>query len=161
MADTPPSTDPAVPWDPAELQGRNCGTCACYFESVNAENPTQRQGFCRRSPAQLTKMRTMEVRTDVKGNPVMKDGKPVMQPADLVGFLFAAAQKSGTCFDGWRPKSALPGDTLGERIARQSGPAFLKLLEQLPPELRAVMQAIVGPSNIPSTELTDASQKTN
>ena len=99
----------AVPWDPAELQGHVCSACACYFESANPENPEEFQGFCRKLPAQMTKVRGQVPRLDAQKQPVIRDGKPVMNSAEIIGFLYAPTQRQGTCFDGWRPKGTLPG----------------------------------------------------
>jgi hypothetical protein len=104
-----PSIVPTAPWDPAELEGRTCNACACYFESVNPEDPKQFQGFCRRSPADMQKVRGQVPRLDLKGKPVIKDGVPVMNTAEIIGFLYRPTQREGTCFDGWREKGTLPG----------------------------------------------------
>lgn len=104
-----PTIAAGVPWDPAELQGRTCNACACYFESVNPEDPKQFQGFCRRQPADMQKVRGQVPRLDGKGQPVLKDGVPVMNSAEIIGFLYRPTQREGTCFDGWREKGTLPG----------------------------------------------------
>jgi hypothetical protein len=111
MTEAPePSIVGGIPWDPAELQGRTCTACACYFESINPENPNQFQGFCRRQPADMTKVRGEIPRLDpVTKKPVTRDGKPVMNSAEIIGFLYHPTQRDGTCFDGWRPKGTLPG----------------------------------------------------
>ncbi len=99
----------SVPWDPVELGGRTCSACACYFESINPEDPKQFQGFCRRLPADMTKVRGQVPRLDGQGKAVLRDGVPVMNSAEIIGFLYKPTQRDGTCFDGWRPKGTLPG----------------------------------------------------
>lgn len=98
-----------VPWDPAELQGRTCSACACYFESINPDDAKQFQGFCRRLPADMTEVRVQVPRRDREGQPVIRDGQPVMNNERVAGFIFKPTQREGTCFDGWRPKGTLPG----------------------------------------------------
>jgi len=115
-----------VPWDPAQLQGRTCSACACYFESINAENPKEFQGFCRRQPADLIEVRTQIPRLDAKGQAVVRDGQPVMNSAVIPGFLFKVAQREGTCFDGWREKGTLPGAANSQQQLQQ----LRKMLEQ-------------------------------
>lgn len=107
-------TEPTIgsnspPYDMAELKGRTCAACACYFESVNPADATQFQGFCRRLPADMTKVRGQIPRLDAQQRPVIRDGQPVMNSAEIIGFLFKPTQREGTCFDGWRPKGTLPG----------------------------------------------------
>jgi hypothetical protein len=99
----------SVPWDPAELQGRTCSACACYFESINPENSKQFQGFCRRLPAEMTKVRGQVPRLDAQQKPMIRDGQPVMNSAEIIGYLYKPTQRDGTCFDGWREKGTLPG----------------------------------------------------
>jgi hypothetical protein len=131
-----------VPWDAALLGGRNCQSCAAYFEASHPDHPDQYQGFCRRGPATLTKMRVMEVRRDLKGNPVMKDGQPVMQPAESIGFLYPVTQREGTCFDGWRALGTLPGETAHQTMLRQIGQVFD--LSKMPEELREPLRVLLG-----------------
>ena len=133
------------PYDLAELGGRNCSTCACYFQMTNTEEPHKVQAFCRRSPADLTEVRSQEQRRDNTGRPVFKDGRPVMQPATVTGFLFKAALPEGVCFDGWRPKGTLPGEIRSEYHMRQSAPQIVPLLEKVPPELQVVLRALLPP----------------
>jgi hypothetical protein len=114
-----PAIAAAVPWDPAELQGRTCNACACYFESVNPENAKEFQGFCRRAPADMQKVRGQVPRLDGKGQPVLKDGVPVMNSAEIIGFLYRPTQREGTCFDGWREKGTLPGAANSQRELQQ------------------------------------------
>jgi hypothetical protein len=134
-----------VPWDPAELQGHDCEHCACYFQAANPENPSEFQGFCRRQPADLQELRVMEQRRDLKGNVVMKDGLPVMQPAKTVGFLFRLTQRQGTCFDGWRPKGVLPGDSPAKQFLREGASQHLQpILQHLPEEYRRFIRALFG-----------------
>lgn len=159
MPEAKPSIPDAVgqvPWDPAELAGRTCNACACYFESPNPENPLQYQGFCRRAPAEVTKVRGMEVRRDLKGNPVMKDGKEVMQPCELIGYLFKPAQRLGTCYDGWRAKGMLPGDTPQERLVRKLKPLAAALLPSLTPEIRSVVKLLWDIEDPPASDPTEA-----
>jgi hypothetical protein len=108
--DPQPSIPKNVPWDKAELEGRECQHCACYFESVNPENPGEFQGFCRRSPADISQVRGQVPRLDpLTKQPVMKNGVPVMNNELITGYLFKLTQREGTCFDGFRPKGTLPG----------------------------------------------------
>jgi len=143
-APQPSIPQPAL-WDAAELQGRECHACACYFESVNPENAKQVQGFCRRSPAELQQVRGQEPRMDARtGQPVLRDGQPVMQPALITGYLFKAQPRNGTCWDGWRPKGTLPGESFGERSIRLLKPIIEQLLEgqHVPSEVRDAINLI-------------------
>jgi len=136
------NTAPAVPWDPAELQGRDCGHCACFFEQANPENPKQRQGFCRRQPADMAELRVMEQRV-INGVPQCKDGKPVMQPGKVVGFLYKPTKREGTCFDGWRPIGALPGDRIVDFQMRQAVHLLPSVLSDLPKPSAAALSAVL------------------
>lgn len=107
-----PSIEPKVPWDRTELQGRECQSCACYFESANPEDPSKFQGFCRRQPADIMQTRGQEPRLDRDKKPVYKDGVPVMNSVMMTGYLFKPTQREGTCFDGYRPKGTLPGERM-------------------------------------------------
>jgi hypothetical protein len=99
-----------VPWEREELQGRECQACACYFESVNPTNPTEYQGFCRRSPADYAETRGQVPRLDpVTKRPIVKDGVPVMNNELIKGYVYKPTKREGTCFDGYRPKGTLPG----------------------------------------------------
>jgi hypothetical protein len=121
------SIPPNVPWDPTELQGRDCAHCACYFESANPENPAQFQGFCRRWPAEFSQTRGQVPRLDpVTKLPVMKNGVPVMNNELIMGYLYKPTQRQGICFDGYRPKGSLPGET---RIDEKLKEFLLKLVE--------------------------------
>lgn len=107
---TPSISESKVPWDPRELAGRTCSTCACYFESVNPQDSSKFQGFCRRVPADVHQLRAEVPRVDLAGKPVMKDGKPVMNSEVVTGYIYKVTQRDGTCFDGYRPKGTLPGE---------------------------------------------------
>jgi hypothetical protein len=122
-----------IPYNVEELQGHTCSACACYFESVNPEDVTQFQGFCRRLPAQVTKVRGQVPRLDTAGKPILRDGQPVMNSAEIVGYLFQPTQREGTCFDGWREKGTLPGAANSQ-----------KDLQELRSKLQTVLQS-VGP----------------
>jgi hypothetical protein len=129
LLDPEPSIKPNVPWDPAELQGRDCEHCACYFESVNPENPTQYQGFCRRWPAEFSQTRGQVPRLDpVTKLPMMKNGVPVMNNELITGFLFKPTQRQGVCFDGWRQKGTLPG---ARSLTPAEAETIAQFLEQL------------------------------
>ena len=134
----------SVPWDPKALDGRDCGACACYFEQANPENPSQSQGFCRRAPADMQSMRGMEPRRDLKGNVVMRDGQPVMQPTQIIGYLFKTTRREGTCFDGWRPLGTLPGERQIDTTMRLARDSLRPLLAELPESLRPFMAALFG-----------------
>lgn len=135
----PTISSPVVPWDPAELQGRTCSACACYFESINPEDTKQFQGFCRRLPADMTKVRGQVPRLDGSGNAVIRDGQPVMNSAEIIGYLFKPTQRDGTCFDGWREKGTLPGAANSQ-----------KELQELRSKLGAVLQSVGrSPSSMP------------
>lgn len=123
-----PSITPNVPWDPELLKGRDCQNCACYFESVNPENPAQYQGFCRRWPAEFSQTRGQVPRIDpVTRLPMMKNGQPVMNNELISGFLYKPTQRQGTCFDGYRPLGTLPGSRLDDQVKT----VLLKLLTSL------------------------------
>ena len=110
MSEQPSIPEERVPWDRAALQGRECFTCACYFESVNPENPRQYQGFCRRLPAQFVETRGQVPRLDpVTKEPMIKNGQVVMNNELVKGWLYPPTQRAGTCFDGYRPLGTLPG----------------------------------------------------
>lgn len=152
MVDIKPIPQPSLPtseppYDRTLLKGRECQTCACYFESANPEDATKFQGFCRRFPAVLNRIRTMEQRRDRTGAVVIRDGQPVMQPAEVAGFMFALTQRSGTCFDGWRAVGTLPGETPAERIVREAGPQLEQLLETAPRELAQLVRVITQRTN--------------
>jgi hypothetical protein len=137
-----PPTIGAVPWDPASLEGRDCGRCACYFEQANPENTLQSQGFCRRQPADMQQMRGMEPRKDLQGNIIWKDGKQVMQPTTIIGYLFKPTKRDGTCFEGWRPIGALPGERSIDVAVRRAVGRLKPALEKMPPELQGVLSAL-------------------
>lgn len=99
-----------IPWDAEALKGRSCANCACYFESANPNNPKEVQGFCRRAPAEMAELRMQEERRDLKGNVVIKDGQPVMQPVKVIAYVFKTTTATGICFDGWRALGTLPGE---------------------------------------------------
>lgn len=139
---TPTIVTTQVPWDPAELKGRTCQNCACYFESANRDDPSKFQGFCRRSPATLIQLRTEEPRLDLQKRPVMREGKPVMNSVVLPGFVYQLTQREGTCFDGYRDKGTLPGELPSHAMLRTLGPVLLKVVKQatrLPPEIEQAM----------------------
>ena len=143
MEPTPTIPSTVVPWDPAELKGRTCQNCACYFESANPQDPSKFQGFCRRSPATLTQLRTEVPRLDLQKRPVMRDGKPVMNSEVVAGFIYQLTQRDGTCFDGYRTKGTLPGELPTQAMLRTLGPVLLKVAKQatkLPPELEQAMR---------------------
>jgi len=133
-----------VPWDVQALKGRECRTCACYFEQANTENLTQIQGFCRRLPAELAEVRMMEQRRDLQGRVVMKDGHPVMQPGKVTGFLYKPTRPEGTCYDGWRPVDTLPGERSIDTHVRQARDRLQPLLAEIPPNLRPFLAALFG-----------------
>jgi hypothetical protein len=132
----------AVPWDPEKLQGRDCGRCACYFEQANPENTLQSQGFCRRLPADMQQMRGMEPRKDLQGNIVLKDGKQVMQPTTIIGYLFKPTKRDGTCFDGFRPIGSLPGEGPIDVAMRRAVERMRPMFERMPADLRTVLCAL-------------------
>lgn len=140
----PPTPKVEVPWSAEALKGRECRTCACYFEQANAENPTQIQGFCRRLPADMAKVRMMEPRKDLKGNFVMRDGAPVMQPTEVVGYIFKPTRREGTCFDGWRPIDTLPGERPIDVNIRQLRHRLVPVLADMPKEFRPFLAAMFG-----------------
>ena len=140
-----PPTIVSVPWDPHALKGRECVTCACYFEQANPENPLQTQGFCRRLPADMAEVRMMEPRRDQAGNIVKgKDGGPVMQPVKVIGYLFKATKREGTCFDGWRPQGTLPGERSIDTTIREVRDQLKPMLDQIPKELQPFLAALFG-----------------
>ncbi len=128
-----------VPWDQAELAGRNCHACACYFESTNPADPTKFQGFCRLKPANLIQLRGEVPRLDRNNQPVMKDGKPVMNSEVIPGYIYQVTQREGTCFDGFRPKGTLPGEQANTVVLRAVVPVLLKAIKKtgtaIPPEV--------------------------
>lgn len=134
-----PTVAENVPWDPAELKGRTCSACACYFESVNPLNPKEFQGFCRRLPADLQELRVEEVRRDTKGEIIMRNGQPVMQPGKAIGYLYKLVGRQGTCFDGYRPKGTLPGQTPAERLLAVLTKSMAPYLS---PEMRTALEAM-------------------
>jgi len=139
-----PSIPSNVPWDPVELQGRDCQHCACYFESANPENPAQYQGFCRRAPADFAETRGQVPRLDpVTKLPMMKNGVAVMNNEIIRGFLYKPTQRQGTCFDGYRAKGTLPG---ARPIDDQVRELLLALLEfnLFPSELRKHLSALLN-----------------
>jgi hypothetical protein len=119
-----------VPWDPAELKGRTCQVCACYFESINPQDPAKYQGFCRRLPADLHQMRGEVPRLDRNNKPVFKDGKPLMNSEVLNGYLYKVTQREGTCFEGFRPKGTLPGEPANAVLIRALISLSLKAVEK-------------------------------
>ena len=134
----------AVPWDVELLKGRVCGSCACYFEQANPANPMEVQGFCRRVPAEMQQMRVLEERRDPKGNVVMRDGQPILQPTTAIGYVFKTTKKDGTCFDGWRALGTLPGERPIETGMRLAGDRLEPLLSQIPKELRPFLATLFG-----------------
>ena len=147
---TPASPTPSievgkVPWDAAALKGRTCSNCACYFESVNPQDPKKFQGFCRRDPAELIQLRGEVPRMDLSGNPVMREGKPVMNSEVIVGFLYRQTQRDGTCFDGYRVPGSLPGERNIDVSLREFFPEFVQQLGRyLPPELVSAASRMFG-----------------
>lgn len=85
---------------------RTCANCACSFVQ---EANRQKQMFCRLNPA-VAKMVRTEVPRIIKGQPQMRDGKPVMEPGEMLGFMFSPTLENLVCYDGWRPIGTLPGD---------------------------------------------------
>jgi len=135
----------AVPFDPASLKGRECRACACYFEQVNIEKPNDLQGFCRRAPAEMARIRVSEPRRDLQGNIVMRDGREVMNPpTEHVGFLFKPALPGGTCFDGWRPIGTLPGERTIDMTMRQFRDRIVPVLADIPEPYRPFLAALFG-----------------
>lgn len=120
----------SVLWDQSELKGRNCHACACYFESVNPADPTKFQGFCRRTPAQLVQLRGEVPRLDRNNQPVLKDGKPVMNSEIIPGYIYQVTQRDGTCFDGYRPKGTLPGEGPHAAVLRVLVPLMVKVAKK-------------------------------
>lgn len=139
---------PAVPWDPAELKGRDCGHCACFFEQANPENPAQSQGFCRRAPAEVAQMRVMEPRV-LNGVPQMKDGQPVMQPGTAIGFIYRLTKREGTCFDGWRPLGTLPGEPPTQAAMKAVVASLRPVLEKLSPDVQQLLTPLLGLDPVP------------
>jgi hypothetical protein len=135
----------AVPWDAALLKGRECSSCACYFEQANPDNALQSQGFCRRLPADMQQMRALEPRRDPKGSVVLgKDNQPIMQPTQVVGYLFKPTKRDGTCFDGWRELDTLPGERSIDATIRRARDSLEPLLTEIPKEVRPFLAAVFG-----------------
>jgi hypothetical protein len=87
-------------------ENRTCANCAC---SITQEANGIKQLFCRLNPA-IGKMVRTQVPRIIKGQPQIRDGKPVMEQGEMLGFMFAPTMASLVCFDGWRPMGTLPGD---------------------------------------------------
>jgi hypothetical protein len=105
----------ALPWDPEELKGRDCGHCACFYQPPlppDAPAGSRREGFCRRSPADPMQVRIEVPRLDQKGQPVMREGRPAMNNEVVKVLAFRPTEAASTCFDGWRAKGTLPGERL-------------------------------------------------
>jgi hypothetical protein len=136
----------SVPWDPQSLKGRDCGHCACYFEQSNPQDPKQSQGFCRRLPADLMVIKSLEERLDHQtGKAVIgRDGKPVMQPANVTGYLFKTTKREGTCFDGWRPLGTLPGERQIDTSLRFLRHEAEPLLADLPEPYRVYLRILLA-----------------
>lgn len=139
-----PTAPVDVPWNKNALKGRECRTCACYFEQANVEDPRQVQGFCRRLPAEMAKVRMMEVRRDLQGAVVMRNGEPVKQPTEVTGYLFKPTRSEGTCFDGWRPIDTLPGERNIDASIRQLRHKLGPMLSDIPKEYRTFLAALFG-----------------
>lgn len=139
-----PPNAAGTPYDPTLLQGRTCEHCACFFLSINAEDPTQKQGFCRRAPAELVETRIQVPRLDQNQQPIVKHGQPVMNSERVQGLLFKLAQPNGTCFDGWRPLGSLPGEGPAGMFLRMGAPALEALIQKagLGPDLAALARTI-------------------
>jgi hypothetical protein len=141
---TATATVVSVPWDPQILKGRECSNCACYFEQANPDNPQQVQGFCRRLPADMAEIRVQEVRRDLNGNVVMKNGAPVIQPNKVIGYLFKATKREGICFDGWRAAGTLPGERAIDASIRQLRDRIEPVLADIPQPYRPFFAALFG-----------------
>ncbi len=63
----------------------------------------------------MTKVRGQVPRLDAQRKPVIRDGVPVMNSAEIIGFLYKPTQREGTCFDGWREKGTLPGSANSQK----------------------------------------------
>lgn len=141
---TPSIEETKMPFDLAALKGRTCSNCACYFESVNPDNPNKFQGFCRRNIADLIQLRGEVPRTDLQGNVVMKDGKPVMNSEMIAGYVYKVTQRQGTCFDGYRVPGTLPGERNMDTAFREYLPDLFQQLEKyLTPELRSSLTRLL------------------
>jgi hypothetical protein len=121
--------DEAPPWDEAELAGRNCAACACYFEASKIDDPSKFQGFCRRTPADVAEVRAQVPRLDLQGQPILRDGQPVMNMEKVIAYIYKPTQRLRTCFDGWRAKGTLPGETESDIAFRKMGTSRSELLE--------------------------------
>jgi len=95
-----------------EVTDRTCANCACHWIQENAQNPMEKQSFCRRDPPKAAQMRGETPRMK-DGKAVMgRDNKPIMENVMVWAFLYNPTQPSLVCFDGWRPAETLPGEKL-------------------------------------------------
>jgi hypothetical protein len=118
---------------------RTCANCAC---SIIQEAPTLgKQLFCRLNPA-IGKMVRTQVPRIIKGQPQVRDGKPVMEQGEALGFMFAPTMATLVCFDGWRPLGTLPGDFTyrSSDIERRFGAGLDRLLNDMKED--AALQAL-------------------
>lgn len=134
------------PFDPEPLGHRECGNCACYFQMGNPALPGQPQGFCRRFSPDLQELRGLQPRRDPRSGEVVmgKDNQPVMEPAKTTGYIFKPATRQGICFDGWRPLGTLPGEQPISTLIRSLAPQLRPVIEKCPPDLQAVLMALIG-----------------
>jgi hypothetical protein len=101
-------------------QKRSCENCACFHVMTDSNNPNHNQGFCRLDPPQMTQAR-MEVPRMFKGEPVIKNGKPVMEMGTQIAFFYKPMAKELVCFSGWRPIGTEPGreDVFTDSLMKQ------------------------------------------
>src|SRR5271156_6822026 len=85
---------------------RTCNNCSC---SIIQEANGVQQMFCRLNPA-IGKMVRTQIPRIIRGQPQFRDGKPIMEQGEMLGFMFAPTMASLVCFDGWRPLGTVPGD---------------------------------------------------
>jgi hypothetical protein len=108
---------------------RCCANCACYWIQENANNPMEKQGFCRLEPPTATQVRVERPRMK-NGEAVLdRNNRPIMEPHTAWAYLYKPAMGNLVCFDGWRPLGTEPGE---KQIANGAIPeSLLSAMKQL------------------------------
>jgi hypothetical protein len=91
---------------------RTCANCACFAymmpDGSIVESPENAQSVCRRNVPGARQVR-IEVPRIQNGQPVIKAGRPVLEPATVFQYGYQPTTEKAVCYDGWRPLGTLPG----------------------------------------------------
>lgn len=111
---------------------RSCANCACHIVQENSMNKMEKQSFCRRNPPNAAKMRGERPQMILGQARMAKDGKtPIMEPYDVILYLYVPVMPDLVCFDGWRPVDTLPGERAATELSGNIMSAMARLYKDM------------------------------